>query len=114
MLSAHSPMSRDRDRGIATHNAAGAKPAPASTTARGILARLRRTGRATPAATRTQAVARMPVGARKGGEYKSCHTSSGAGVCVPFGTTSERDAEQIKPGPAQLESRALRSDASDA
>ena len=74
MLRMQTPASRARERGTATHSAAGASPAPARTTGRGMRMRRRTTGRATPAATRTQAVARMPLVARKGGEYMRCPT----------------------------------------
>ena len=72
MLSTHTPASRARERGTATHSAAGARLAPPSTTAGGILTRRRRTGSATPVATRTQAVALMALRTRKGGEYMEC------------------------------------------
>ena len=87
MFSTHTPASRARERGTATHSAAGASAAPPSTTAGGILSRRRRTGKATPVATRTQAVARMALLARKGGEYKECLTLSRPRRLVALATT---------------------------
>src|SRR5437899_8973073 len=72
MLRRQTAASRVRERGTATHSAAGVIPAPTRTTGGGILRRRRSAGRATPVATRTQAVARMPLVARKGGEYMRC------------------------------------------
>src|SRR5690349_10851134 len=125
MFRMQTAASRRRERGTATHSAIGARPAPTSTTGRGILARRRTTGRATPVATRTQAVARMPLGARKGGEYMDWAPRSPAGLAAerpplaepaesPVIVPTPAGAGRIKAGPAELECRALRSDASDA
>src|ERR1700760_2015453 len=111
MFRMHTPASRARDRGVAMHSAAGARPAPARTAAGGIFRRLRKAGRGTPVATRTQAVARMPLVARKGGEYMECPRLARSRRSGPSAPAQEG---QIKPGTAWLESRALRSDASDA
>src|SRR5438105_882736 len=77
MLSRTTATSRARERGTATHNATGGIPAPAKTTGRAVRRRRRRAGRATPVATRTQAVARMPLVTRKGGEYMGCRPDVG-------------------------------------
>jgi cytochrome c oxidase subunit 2 len=53
----------------------------------------------------------MPLVARKGGEYMECPRLAGSRCPDP---SEPAPAGQIKPGAAWLESRALRSDASDA
>ena len=70
MFSAQTATSRARLRGTATHSATGASADRSrAPPAAGSFSRRRSAGAATPAATRAQAVARMPLDARKGAEY---------------------------------------------
>src|SRR5437588_8676317 len=66
MLRAHAATWRVRPGRTATHTASGESQAEPSTIGAGRRTRRLTTGAATPAATRVQAAARMPLGTRKG------------------------------------------------
>ena len=78
MFSAPTATSRARERGAATHNASGALHAAPRTAAAGSRARRLTAGAATPAATRTHALARMALETRKTREYMRAPDPPGA------------------------------------
>ncbi len=98
ILRAQTATSRPRLRGIATHRATGARAALPSTAAGGSLIRRRSDGRATPAATRAQAVALIPLEARKRGQYMG-GAATARGAHRRFRLRLDRMPPLCDPGP---------------